>query len=88
MEFSEDTLDHPVVTGDYESLVSIHVTSLNGEPVSFLMESDNKISLTVEEQLDGVIVECFAENMAGIGPVQAKRVDIHCKYALVHSVIL
>ena len=71
MEFSEDTLDHPIVTGDYESLVSIHVTSLKGEPVSFLIESDNKISVTVEEPLEGVIVECFAENLAGIGPMQA-----------------
>merc|ERR1719318_935066 len=27
--------------------------------------------------LEGIIVECNAENLAGIGPVQAKRVDIH-----------
>merc|ERR1719318_326024 len=27
--------------------------------------------------LEGIIVECYAENLAGIGPVQAKRVDIH-----------
>ena len=66
----------------------MHVTSLNGEPVSFLMESDNKISVTVQEPLEGIIVECFAENLAGRGPVQAKRVDIHCMYALVHFVIL
>ena len=66
----------------------MHVTSLNGEPVSFLMESDNKISVTVQVPLEGIIVKCFAENLAGIGPVQDTRVDIHCKYALVHSVIL
>ena len=48
------------------------------------MESDNKISVTVQEPLEAIIVECFAENLAGIGPVQAKRVDIHCKDALVH----
>ena len=66
----------------------MHVTSLNGEPVSFLMESDNKISVTVQEPLEGIIVKCFAENLAGIGPVQAMRVYIHCMYALVHFVIL
>ena len=84
MECSEDTLDHPIVTGDTESLVSLHVATLDGEPVSLLIESDNKISVTVQEPLEGIIVECFAENLAGLGPVQAKRVDIHCKDALEH----
>ena len=57
---------------------------MDGEPVSFLIESDNKISVTVQDPLEGIIVECFAENLAGLGPVQAKRVDIHCKDDLIH----
>merc|ERR1711892_638483 len=62
---------------DRESLVSIHVSTLNREPVDFLMESDSKISITVAKALDGIIVDCFAENLAGQGPVQTKRVDVH-----------
>merc|ERR1711892_1434600 len=62
---------------DRDSLVSIHVSTLNREPVDFLMESDSKISITVAEALDGIIVDCFAENLAGQGPVQTKRVDVH-----------
>merc|ERR1711892_910709 len=73
---------------DRDSLVSIHVSTLNREPVDFLMESDSKISITVAEALDGIIVDCFAENLAGQGPVQTKRVDVHSEFALAHRLNL
>ena len=52
------------------------------------MESDSKISITVAEALDGIIVDCFAENLAGQGPVQTKRVDVHSEFDLAHLLYL
>eukprot|EP00092_Neocalanus_flemingeri_P040707 GFUD01044319.1.p1 GENE.GFUD01044319.1~~GFUD01044319.1.p1 ORF type:complete len:1150 (+),score=384.42 GFUD01044319.1:158-3607(+) len=61
---------------DTESVVTMHVMNLQMESVDFAMESDNKISVTTQEPMDGFIVECFAENLAGRGPAQTKSVDV------------
>eukprot|EP00092_Neocalanus_flemingeri_P030516 GFUD01033132.1.p1 GENE.GFUD01033132.1~~GFUD01033132.1.p1 ORF type:complete len:1173 (+),score=394.18 GFUD01033132.1:178-3696(+) len=61
---------------DTESVVTMHVMNLQMESVEFAMESDNKISVTTQEPMDSFIVECFAENLAGRGPAQTKRVDV------------
>jgi len=60
-----------------EAVVVWSLTNLKREPVHFFKESDNKISVTVNDPLGGLIVECFVENLAGRGPVQTKMVDIH-----------
>jgi len=62
---------------DYDSDVSLHVSTLAGDSVNYDTESSSKISVTIQEPLTSIIVECSAKNVAGQGPVQTKIVDIH-----------
>ena len=69
-----------LIIDDSDSDVSLHVTTMAGDSVNYDMESDSKISITVQEPLTSIIVQCSAENIAGQGPVQTKIVHIHSKY--------
>jgi len=59
-----------------KSEVHMEVTDLHKEPLNSIKESKNKISVTLNESPENFIVECFAENLVGRGPVDTKSVNI------------
>ena len=62
---------------DYDSDVSLPVSTLAGDSVYYDTVSSSRISVTIQGPLTSIIVGCSAGNVAGQGPVQTKIVDIH-----------